>query len=180
MMFGDDSEQLFERLIELIEEWKPKTYSDEGKYKNELYLYLKDLQTRGSLKKERTIRTEAGESRADLRVSNVAIELKRKLDSKGDRDRAENQIRLMLKEFDYVIVVIVGKNHNREAVDIFKHHLHDFINEGDLFTGKGNKKIRVIETGKNKGKKTKKPLDPLGLNIEMPKIEMPDFSNPFG
>ncbi len=172
MMFGDDSEQLFKGLIEMIGEWKPKTYSDEGQYKQALYLHLKDLQEKGRIKKERTIRTEAGESRADLRVSNVVIELKKKLDTKSHRDRAENQIRLMLKEFDYVIVVIVGKNHNREAIDIFKHHLKDFINEGD-FMG-GGKKIKVIEVGKGKGKINKEPSNPSGLNIEMP-----DFSNPF-
>jgi len=172
MVFGDDLNQLFKGLIGMIEEWKPDTYSDEGQYKQALYLYLKDLQERGRIKKERTIRTEAGESRADLRVSNVAIELKKKIDNKSERDRAEGQIKNMLKEFDYVIVVIVGENHNKEAIDIFKHHLNDFKKEDD-FLG-GGKKIEVIEVGKNKGKK-RKSSNLFGLDIQMPEIEMPDI-----
>lgn len=177
MMFGNDSGQLFEGLIEMIEEWKPETYSDEGQYKQALYLYLKDLQEKGRLKAERTIRTEAGESRADLRVSDVAIELKKKLDSKSERDRAENQIRLMLKEFDYVIVVIVGNNHSRESIDLFKHHLKDFVSNGDML-GNGGKHIKVIEAGKGKGKGNKpKSSNPFGLNIEIPDIQVPDIKD---
>lgn len=174
-MFGNDSEYLFEGLIEMIGEWEPKNYPDEKQYKQALYTYLKDLQERGRIKAERTIRTEAGESRADIRVSDVVIELKKKLDTKSHRDRAENQIRLMLKEFSYVIVVIVGKDHNREAIDTFKHHLKEFIHEDD-FMGNGNK-IRVIEVGKNKGKRiNKKPNNPFGLDLEMPKIDILDFN----
>ena len=167
MLFEDDSGQLFEGLIKIIEEWKPKTYSDETQYKQALYVYLKNLQEIGKINEKRTIRTEAGESRADLRVSDVGIELKKKLDTKSHRDRAENQIRLMLKEFNYLIVVIVGNNHNREAIDIFKHHLNDFINEGDLLMG-NRKKIEVIEVGKNKSKKRSKELNnQIGLNTKM-------------
>jgi len=164
-MLDLDSGNLFEGLIKLIEEWNPKKYSNEKEYQQALYKYLKDLQENGKIKKERTIRTEAGETRADLRVSNVVIELKKKLDTKPHRDRAENQIRLMLKEFDYVIVVIVGNDHNREAIDIFKHHLKDFNKENNFMSSE--KKIKVIEISKNKSKKIdKKQKDPFGLNLE--------------
>ena len=164
-MLDLDSGNLFEGLIKLIEEQNPKKYSNEKEYQQALYKYLKDLQENGKIKKERTIRTEAGETRADLRVSNVVIELKKKLDTKPHRDRAENQIRLMLKEFDYVIVVIVGNDHNREAIDIFKHHLKDFNKENNFMSSE--KKIKVIEISKNKSKKIdKKQKDPFGLNLE--------------
>jgi len=186
-LFGDDTESLFYGLIELIRKWNPKVYADEGKYQQDLYNYLKMLQNKGTIKKERTIRREAGESRADLRVSNVAIELKKNLESKSQRDRAENQIRLMLKEFDYVIVAIVGDN-KKEAVDTFEHHLQDFKQEDNLL-GEG-KKIKVLKIKSNGSKEYPQNSDDgndednegesnsFSNGFEIPKVEIPKINIP--
>src|SRR3989344_4366358 len=165
-VFGNEDDGLFEGLVDLISEWNPKKQSDEGGYKLALYDYLNQKQEEDIIRKDRTIRTEAGESRADLRVSGVAIELKKDLNNKPKRDRAENQIRLMLKEFDSVIVVVVGKN-NKEAIEIFKHYLKEFTNNGDLLGNGG--KIKVIEIKSSKPIKEKnRPARNSALSSDVP------------
>ena len=162
-MFYDESEQLFNGLIELIEKWKPKKFSSESEYQVDIYNYLKDLQDRGRIKEQRLIRREGGANRVDIIVDKVGIELKKDLKTQPSVDRAVAQITRMIREFNYMIVVLVGEN-KRQSIDLFKHALKDLINDKEIFVEQ--KRIKIIDINSKGNNKQEETLEPLAWNID--------------
>ena len=102
-------------------------------------------------------------------------------------DRKTAQIKRMMREFNYLILVLVGEN-SRQHVTLLKHEIKDFETNGDLMGG-GQKIVRVIEVKNGNGNqngndKNKDGGDrddgdesffPKMPKIEMPKLELPSF-----
>ena len=188
-MFGNDTQNLFEGLLDLINKWKPEHYSNEKDYQKALYEYLLDLQDRGQIKEERKILRERGESNIDIQVDGVGIEVGMNLKHQPEVDRKTTQIKRHLRNFDYVIVVFVGEN-SRQHVTLFKHEIKDFQSDGDIMGG-NEKVVRIIEIKDRNGGENRRPTEDDdggddhgdgGLfggfkmpEIKLPEIKMPDF-----
>lgn len=90
-------------------------------------------------------------------------------------DRATAQVKRMLREFDYIILVLVGNN-VRQAITLLKAEIRDFESRGDMM-GQGEKVVKIIEVGKDTEKEDDRENNNFG--ITMPTIEMPDFKLDF-
>jgi len=163
-ILGGGNEHLFQGLVTLINKWKPKEYPNEAGYQKDLYDYLAKAQDKGTIKEGRKIMRENGANKIDIRVDGVGIELKKDLSRLSDVDRAVAQIKRMLQEFSYIIVVLVGKNNARQSVTQFKSEIKSFHNNPNdvMFMGAG-KMVKVIEVGRKE------------ITKEDNSLGMPDF-----
>jgi hypothetical protein len=94
-------EQLVEKLIEAIEEFKPvKFFKNEELYHTNLYTYLCE-----KIPGEIGFEEQRGRSRPDIVVGDIAIEVKGPTDSQGLVTIAD-KINRYSQHFDYIIVVL--------------------------------------------------------------------------
>lgn len=143
-MFGN----IFNRIIRIVEDWEPQEeYSNEDGYRNDLLKYLREelnLPSPFGSNEHHKIRKESGRALADIAVDEeVGIELKKDLARQAHVDRLVGQLRRYKKDYDNIIVVLVGET-GEEAMD----ELRDAVNEpqsGPFVIQ--SKRIEIIDKG---------------------------------
>ncbi len=145
---------LFDDSIRAIRSWKPtQKYGDEGKYQKELIDFLrKELDKRQdpfSLGQKRliTITPEAGRGLCDIGINRqIGIELKKDLKKKAQIDRLAGQIMEFKKEYQDIIIVLVGDT-DKDKLELLKEKISDLSSEGGGFGIRQGHRIRVIDKG---------------------------------
>lgn len=117
MGFGDN---LFNAVRNVIEDWKPEeAYTNENKYRDDLLSFLRENSTRASITKE------SGRGLCDIAVDRrIGIELKKDLRKKAQIDRLIGQITEYKRDYEEIIVVLVGESYE-DAIENLKDRLRD-------------------------------------------------------
>jgi hypothetical protein len=130
-----------DKIVGLVNEWKPRRHKNEHGYKNELAEFLRQ---RGL-----PARTEKNRGLCDIAVGSVAIELKKDFSTSRLRE-LRDQIREQRQKFQGgVVVVLVGKTHPNALIE-----LRDWtkkMNQADLLSAQPQ--IAVIDKGGKRGVK---------------------------
>ena len=137
-------QSLFDECLELIRKWKPKKYSSEKEYENELRSFLIDeLNQKPNFytgtSRNINVKSQSGKSLCDLNVGNlIGIELKlgkKGKISQGEKDRLDGQCRRHTKEYPQgIIIVLVGDIDKYTFADIRETiaSLDKLINHGGI------------------------------------------------
>jgi hypothetical protein len=140
---------LFDNTKILIDSWKPKKQDrKELEFSDDCYHFLKD-----NLPKAQVTRDDKNNKKGldiGLRyetmygVESVGIEFKRNLDSTNERNRLIGQIETKGKQYQDIIIVLVGESNNNMVVD-----LKNWISgKKDKFTGFSAKRYVIKIKGK--------------------------------
>jgi len=144
---------MFDDVINIIEDWKPnEDYPNENNYRDDLMKFLRnELNKPNSLalgQPERiTIKKDAGRGYCDIVVDNrIGIELKKDLRRKKDVDRLSGQLLDYKKEYEDIIIVLVGET-NDEWLDKLYDKIDDIKGEQGIGLMSQNPRIEVIDKG---------------------------------
>ena len=159
---------LFEDTIRNIKKWNPtKKYSNEKGYSNDLADFLRDefnenhnpfalgIQSRVSVTKE------DGRGLCDIAINKkIGIELKKDLKNKSQIDRLAGQIIGYKKDYQDIIIVIVGDT-KRDALELLKDKISDLDERDTGILFEQGLRIEVIEKDykTNERKKPRKDND---------------------
>lgn len=145
---------LFDDVVRAIQKWVPeKHYRSEKGYQNDLSQYLRNAmkQPQGLLSQSAdvTVHKESGREVCDVVVNRtVGIELKYNLKRKSDVDRLVGQVTGYKKEYDGVIIALVG-NVYPDVVDQLKSKLQSESGTGVGLGAPAEAPVRIIEIGKD-------------------------------
>jgi len=150
---------LFEDVVRAINKWRPKKkYSREPQYRDDLLDFLREELNEshpfGLFSRRVSIIPEHGRGLCDIAVDRkVGIELKKDLKTKSQVDRLFGQINLYRKEYEDIIVVLVGET-NKNALEMLKDHISD-LSEVSGVGVLGCQRIEIIDKGsKTRGSKS--------------------------
>ncbi len=174
-------DDLFEDSIQIIKSWKPKqNYSNENLYRNDLIEFLRNELNEGqspfSFGQQRRISVtkEDGRGLCDIGIDRtVGIELKKDIKSKSQVDRLAGQIMGFKKDYQYLIVVLVGRT-NKDALEILKDNISDLSGSNAGFGFNQGSRIRIIDKGsqiKDKEKPKQKPRNLFDIELPNPSFD---------
>ncbi|MEM4365068.1 MAG: hypothetical protein QXJ44_04065 [Candidatus Nitrosocaldus sp.] len=125
---------LFEEVVNLIKEWEPKKkYSYESKYRDDLLKFLREKLNRNEgffgirlyQYQRLSITKEDGRGLCDIAINKeIGIEIKKDLKNKSQVDRLIGQIIGYKKEYQDLIIVLVG-NTNDDMVESLRNTIVD-------------------------------------------------------
>ncbi len=152
-------------LILAISAWEPKTRGAEPKYRDDLVDYL-----RSKLWSQFSFTKEARRGLCDISVNRqVGIELKKDLKTKSQIDRLIGQVREHKRDYQEVIIVLVGKT-NKDALDQLRQRRDLDLRSSNSLLG-DNQSVPIIDMGG-----ARKPV-----KKQTPSFSAPNFPfNPFG
>jgi hypothetical protein len=175
-MFGDS---LFEDTISIIKNWtSEKEYSNETSYRDDLLDVLREKlnevnnplfgrQNRVSLAKE------DGRGLCDIGINRqIGIELKKDLKSKSQVDRLVGQIHGYKKDYQDLIIVLVGKT-NKEALEGLKDRISDLTTNTSYGLNQ-EPRIKIIDKSLKTNDSAKKKNNKRNKSSTFPEIR------PFG
>lgn len=152
-MFGS----IFPTVLEFVEEWNPKKYTNEEKYRGDLLKVLRKNLNREDpfgFSEEHSIRKESGRHLADIAIDGkIGIELKYNLNTKTKVDRLFGQIDDYLKTYDNMLVVLCG-NTSEEQLDYLREKVRKMPSRG-LFS---ESQVEIVVKD-GKGRKKRGPFD---------------------
>lgn len=124
---------------------------------------------------------EHGRGLCDIAVDRrIGIELKKDLSSKKQVDRLAGQLMVYKREYEDIIVVLVGKT-NKNALELLRDRIDDLYKMNGYNFGLNRQRIEIIDKG-SKERAFKKGQDMFGVDlpeIKLPEIDVPDlFSSP--
>lgn len=139
---------LFSEVEDIIKDWKPQYMSNENQYRDDLVIFLRrELKEAPNLlvpQEKLSITKEDGRGLCDIAVDRrIGIELKKDLEEKKEIDRLAGQIMDYKKDYEDIIIVLVGKI-NADAVDVLNSKIDDLKDEGGISLTP-QKNIIVIE-----------------------------------
>ena len=113
----------------LIKKWKPEEFSNEKQYRNDLVKFLRKQEfDYGDV----IITKEDGRGLCDIAINQeVGIELKKDLKKKSEVDRLSGQIIDYKRQYDNLIILLVGKT-NEDTLDLLKSKINHFKNNYDF------------------------------------------------
>ncbi|NJD78582.1 MAG: hypothetical protein FIB08_16060 [Candidatus Methanoperedens sp.] len=177
-MFGLDT--LFDDTVSIIKNWKSeKEYHSETSYRDDLLSVLREQlsQVNNPIfgRQDRvSVSKEDGRGLCDIGINRqIGVELKKDLKSKSQVDRLVGQIHGYKKDYQDLIIVLVGKT-DKEALEGLKDRISDLTRS----TGYGlnqEPKIKIVDKGsKDIGKNSspKKPQSPFGFDFNPPKYRL--------
>ena len=146
-LFGsDEGLTLFNYIIGLIKnEWHPDwSMKEERQYRDDLMEFL-----RKHLDKTHTVKPEESRALADIGIDRrIGIELKLNLNKGTDVDRLIGQLQRYLKDYDYILVVLLGKTDRGIESEIIQRvgELERSLGQSNMFPNMFGKRklIRVI------------------------------------
>ena len=165
------SDRLFEDTIGIINRWKPsKMYDNEDKYREELIEFLRDefgkVLNRFSFGPTRkiSVRKETGREFSDIAINRgrIGIELKKDLKYKKDVDRLTGQIVGYKREYEDIIVVLVGKT-DREALERCKEMLSYLMSRNAYYGLNREPRIKLIDKGSKSSSRDSRQRRPFDL-----------------
>ena len=165
------SDRLFEDTIRIINQWIPsKMYSTESKYRDELIQFIRDefSKRRNDFSfvppRKISVRKETGREFSDIAINRgrIGIELKKDLKQKKDVDRLTGQIVGYKKEYEDILVVLVGKT-DREALERCKEMLSDLRGRSAYYSLNREPRIKLIVKGSRPSGRTPRSSDSFGL-----------------
>ena len=152
-MFGS----IFPQVLKIIEEWSPKKFKSEAKYRDDLLKLLREELNRDDplgFSEEHSIRKEKGESRADIGIDRkIGIELKYNLKTKSQVTKLIGQIVAHRSGYDSLIVVLCGKT-SLEHLDLLREQVRK-IPPRDMFY---KTQVEIVVKDGKKRKKDQFPL----------------------
>ena len=114
----------------LIKKWKPEEFSNEKQYRNDLVKFLRKQEF--DWYGEVIITKEDGRGLCDIAINQeVGIELKKDLKKKSEVDRLSGQIIDYKRQYDNLIILLVGKT-NEDTLDLLKSKINHFKNNYDF------------------------------------------------
>jgi hypothetical protein len=144
------------KIVSAIKSWKPtKQYTKENDYRNDLANHIRNQFNNDVFGENIHVSKESGRELCDIAINEkqCGIELKKDLKSKSQIDRLVGQINRYQKEYNTVIVVLVGKT-NPDSLDELKIQLKGFGNsmfsETIKIIDKGNKTTPSKSRAKNR------------------------------
>ena len=156
-MFRD----LFSDVISTVNRWKPqKKYENESKYRDDLLDFLRRELNKPSYfpfgqPQRISVRKEAGRGLCDIAVDRrIGIELKKDLGKKKQADRLIGQIVDYKKDYEDILIVLVGKT-NREALELLKDKIDALRGNPLAFSFNREPRIRIIDKGSTSRMKRK-------------------------
>jgi hypothetical protein len=159
---------IFEETIDLIKRWQSKQqYGDENQYRDDLIEFLRDRFKTDMFGSQRniTIKKEASRQLCDIGIGKfVGIELKKDLSAKSEVDRLGGQLIKYRKEYEDLIVVLVGKT-NPDAFEELKETVNEL--RRNPYSYPKEPRIGIIDKGTTG--KISKPKDP--FNFSQPKYK---------
>lgn len=121
---------MFSETKRFIKKWKPEEFSNENKYRNDLVTFLRKQEF--DWYGEVIITKEDGRGLCDIAINQeVGIELKKDLKSKSQIDRLSGQIIDYKRQYDNLIILLVGKT-NEDTLDLLKSKIKHFKNNYDF------------------------------------------------
>ena len=169
------NDSLFEDTISIIKNWTPeKQYSDEKGYHDDLIDVIREeinqvnntifgRQNRVSVTKEN------GRSLCDIGINReIGIELKKDLNSKSKVDRLVGQIQGFKKDYQDLIIVLVGKT-DKESLEGIKDRISDLTRNSGFGFNK-EPRIRIIEKSSNRKDVAKKEITKKNTSSQFPDI----------
>lgn len=143
---------LFEDSIQTIKSWEPtQEYSNENLYRNDLIEFLRkklnERQNPFSFGQQRrvSITKEDGRGLCDIGINKtIGIELKKDLKSKSQVDRLAGQIIGYKKDYQDLIIVLVGHT-NKDALEILKDNISELSGRNAGFGFNQGNRIRIID-----------------------------------
>jgi hypothetical protein len=122
-----------------IKKWKPEKFSNENQYRNDLVKFLRKQEF--DWYGEVIITKEDGRGLCDIAINQeVGIELKKDLKKKSEVDRLSGQIIDYKRQYDNLIILLVGKT-NEDTLDLLKGKIKHFKNNYDF------DEIKIIDKG---------------------------------
>ena len=178
-MLGFDT--LFEDAVSIAKNWTPeKEYSNETSYRDDLLDVLREKlnQVNDSLfvrQNRVSVAKENGRHLCDIGINRqIGVELKKDLKSKSEVDRLFGQIHGFKKDYQDLIIVLVGKT-DKEALEGLKDKISDFTR--NISYGLNQEpRIKIIDKGlktndKDVAKKeNKKPSSIQGMVFDSPEL----------
>ena len=163
-MFGS----LFDDTIRAIKTWEPtKKFHNEKGYSDDLAEFLRDefyenhnphaFGTQSNI----SVIKEAGRGLCDIAINEkIGVELKKDLKSKSQIDRLAGQIIGYKKEYQDIIIVLVG-NTNKDAFELLKSKISDLSKNEIGFGLNQELRIRIIDKAPRTKhrKKSSSPFD---------------------
>ena len=166
-MFGS----LFEDTIRIIKRWNPgKKFSNEKGYSNDLTNFLRyefnenqSPLTLGIPSRVSVIK-EDGRGLCDIAINRkIGIELKKELKSKSQIDRLAGQIIDYKKDYQNIIIVLVGTT-KKAALESLKDKIFD-LTKNDIGLGFNQGSIIKVIDKASEPNKRKKPSSPFGFGF---------------
>lgn len=146
-------DSLFEDVVNAINKWRPKKqYSKEPEYRNDLLEFLRTDLNKSSplslgMNVRRSVVPEHGRNLCDIGVDRrVGVELKNNLKSKSVVDRLVGQISGYKKDYEDIIVVLVGET-DGNALETLKDHITE-MNRSSSMNLMSRQRFKVIDKGK--------------------------------
>lgn len=138
--------ELYNEVFDEIENWDPKKkYSKEELYRDDLVKHLRKELNRPNplfLQGKVTVKIEAGRGLCDICVNeSIGIELKKDLRKKSEIDRLIGQITRYKKDYDHIIVVLVGNTDLNSKDDLAE--IIDGLGDNPLFLNQ--QQIEIID-----------------------------------
>lgn len=174
---------LFNDVIDQIYDWSPKKFNNENQYRDNLLAFLRERLNQASFFSygKILITPEHGRGLCDVCVGGkIGIELKKDLNNKAKVDRLLGQIQRYRKEYEDLVIVLVGRT-NLNSLDDLKYHIAGF-SESILIL---DRKPVIIDKGFSKKPKSPKlPKSDLEFDdekdvnpydIQIPEIKFPSF-----
>ncbi len=167
--------ELYNNTISLIKEWVPKQHKGELMYRDELLNLLRKKLNQGSslftlAQSNIIVKKEDGRGLCDIAIEReVGIELKLNLNSKSKVDRLYGQIDEYLKNYKYIIVVLLGKT-STEALEYLKEKVRK-INEENKSLLMEAPKVKIIVKDNKKQTESPKERSPFNIGIKLPKFD---------
>lgn len=136
------------KLVSIIERWEPITeYAKENEYRDELASHIRRQFKNDLISGDIKVSKESGRGLCDIAINErgCGIELKKDLKSKSQIDRLVGQVNRYQKEYNSVIIVLVGKT-NPDSLDELKGQLKgigsSLLPQPIKIIDKGNEKIK--------------------------------------
>ena len=130
---------MFYDTTRFIKKWKPEKFSNENQYRNDLVKFLRKQEF--DWYGEVIITKEDGRGLCDIAINQeVGIELKKDLKKKSEVDRLSGQIIDYKRQYDNLIILLVGKT-NEDTLDLLKGKIKHFKNNYDF------DEIEIIDKG---------------------------------
>jgi hypothetical protein len=167
---------IFDNTVEAINRWQPtQHYPDENKYRNDLLDYLRKILNETSQfmpQSNISIRKEDGRGLCDIAVGEkaVGIEMKKDLSKKSHVDRLAGQLMDYKKEYDDLIIVLVGKT-DKEALEILKLKVSQLRDSGGFSLNQQRIKIIIKDQTAKKDQNGESNI----WDVKLPEYKPPKF-----
>jgi len=151
---------IFNVVVQVVEDWVPKKYAKEDKYRDELMRFLR----------ERLPSEDYAVGKGaflDIEINDeIGIELKRNLKSKTERNRLVGQVTDFLKQHSYALVVLCGKVEQKIVNDLNSSFKFSTLSSSLI----QNKIVKIISKDKSQILKEK------NKRVLLQRINKPSFS----